>query len=135
MAERILKFRLKKANRFDIEVFSAALYDMRGSSGDPPAIKILMENGFDGSGHHSRLLTMEMIDASDKVIVMEESHRKQILDLFPGAENKIFLLKPFSPFYDRTNPDIKDCYGKSPYHLRLCFAEIHDAIEGLMKCI
>jgi len=135
MAERILKSRLKKKNRFDIEVSSAALQDMHGSAGDPPAVVILEENGYDGSGHYSRLLSEEMVDAADKVIVMEESHRKLIAEKFPGGEDKIFLLKSFSPFFDKTHPDIKDCYRKSPYHLRLCFAELFESIEGLVKCI
>ncbi len=135
MAERILKSRLKKKNRFDVEVSSAALYDMKESAGDPAAVKILEENGFDGSGHQSSLLLEEMIDGADKVIVMEESHRKHILEIFPVRENKIYLMKSFSPFFDNMNADIKDCHGKSSYHLRLCFAEIYDSIEGLMKCI
>lgn len=135
MAERILKSKLKKAKRPDIEVSSAALYDMKKSPGDPSAVKMLQENGFDGAGHESRLLSEDMIAAADKVIVMEESHRRHILEKFSGAENKLFLLKSFSPFFDRLNPDIKDCYGKSPYHVRLCFAEIYDSIEGLMTCI
>ena len=135
MAERILKSRLKQKNRFDVEVSSAALYDMNESAGDPPAVKILEENGFEGSGHHSRLLSEEMIDGADKVLVMEESHRKHILEIFPEREIKIFLMKSFSPFFDKMNSDIKDCHGKSPYHLRLCFAEIYDSIEGLLKCI
>jgi protein-tyrosine-phosphatase len=135
MAERILKSRLKKMMRTDVEVSSAALYDLHESAGDPPAVKLLEEKGFDGSGHQSRVLTQEMLNAADRVFVMEESHRKHILDLFPGVESKIFLLKSFSPFPDKVNADIKDCHGKSPYHLRLCFAELYDSIEGLIKCI
>jgi protein-tyrosine-phosphatase len=135
MAERILKSKLKQKNRFDVEVSSAALYDMQESAGDPPAVKILLENGFDASGHHSRLLSEEMIDGADMVLVMEESHRKHILEIFPGRENKIFLTKSFLPFFDKMNSDIKDCHRKSSYHLRLCFAEIYDSIEGLLKCI
>lgn len=135
MAERILKSKLRKAGRADIDVSSAALHDMKESPGDPAAVKILMENGFDGSGHRSRLLSGEMVAAADRVIVMEESHRRQILDMFPETENKMSLLKSFSPFFDRQNPDIKDCFGKSSYHLRLCFAEIYDSTEGMLKCI
>lgn len=109
---------------------------MHGAAGDPPAVEMLVKNGFDGSGHQSRLLTEAMIDEADKVIVMEQSHRASILEKYPGREGKIHLLKSFSPFAGpATDLDIKDAHKKSNYHLRVCFAEIYESIEGLLKCI
>ncbi len=127
---------LKRKNRGNIEVSSAGLLDMHGAAGDPPAVDMLVKNGFDGSDHRSRLLTETLIDEADKVIVMEQSHRTSIMEKFPGREGKIHLLKSFSPFASPTTDlDIRDAHKKSNYHLRVCFAEIYESIEGLMKCI
>jgi len=135
MAERILKKQLKSKKRTDVEVSSAGLYDMAGAPGDPPAVDLLIKNGFDAAGHRSRPLTEGMIDEADKVIVMEEAHLTTIRNLYPGKEGKVSLLKSYSPAYRGVNGDIKDCHKKSNYHYRLCFAEIHEAVEGLMRCI
>jgi protein-tyrosine-phosphatase len=135
MAERILKKKLRDKKRTDVVVSSAGLYDMGGAPGDPPAADLLARSGFDGSGHHSRLLTEAMIDEADKVVVMEESHRKALRELYPGKGGKVSLLKSYSPASQGSDVDIKDCHKKSNYHYRLCFAEIYESIEGLMRCI
>jgi protein-tyrosine-phosphatase len=136
IAERILMGKLKAKNVRNVSVSSAGLFDMNGSEADPVAVNLLLKSGFDSSGHISRLLTEDLLTEADKVIVMEESHRQDILDRFPGNEHKIQLLKSFSPFLDsRSDLSIRDCHNKSAYHYRLCFAEIYEAIEGLVKCI
>ena len=136
IAERILRGKLKARKREDVVVSSAGLYDMKNSEADPVALSMLLKNGFDASAHRSRLLTEDMLNEADKVIVMEEAQRQKVVEQFPGQEDKICLLKPFSPSFDRKSaPDIKDCHKRSVYHYRLCFAEIYEAIEGLIECI
>ena len=136
MAERILKKKLAENNCTNIEVSSAGVYNIEGVSGDPRAVKILTEKGFDGYGHKSKLLTDEMVADADKIIVMENAHKKMIIDKYPEAEGKIFLLKSFSEDDQESYKDIKDPYGLSDYFYRLCFAEIYMTLEGLVKkCI
>ncbi|HUH65564.1 MAG TPA: hypothetical protein VLZ07_03950, partial [Syntrophales bacterium] len=135
MAEWILKGRLKEAKKTGIEVSSAALIDMHGMPTDPLAVEILHEHGFNGVGHASKLLDAEMVEAADKIIVMEGLHKDMILSLHPEAEGKIHLLKSFSPEFSKEHGDIKDPYKLSIFHYRLCFSEIYLSIDGLMKCI
>jgi protein-tyrosine phosphatase len=135
MAERILIERLKKDKKTDIEVSSASVIDMQGMPADPTAVEILHGQGLDGAGHHSKLLTEDMVSQTDMVIVMEGIHKKIILDQYPEAEGKIHLLKSFSPDYSEEHGDIKDPYKLSIFQYRLCFSEIYIAIDGLMKCI
>ncbi len=135
MAERILIERLKKDKKTGIDVSSAAVADMNGIPADPAAVEMLHEHGLDGAGHHSRLLTEEMVSQADMIIVMEGIHKKIILDNYPEAEGKIQLLKSFSADYNEAYGDIKDPYKLSIFQYRLCFSEIYIAIEGLMKCI
>lgn len=136
MAERILKKKLKENNCTNIEVSSAGIYNIEGEPGDPKAVKILTENGFNGYGHKSKLLTDEMVADADKIIVMENTHKEMIIDKYPKAESKIFLLKSFSEDKYELYKDIKDPYGLSDYSYRLCFAEIYMTVEYLAKkCI
>ena len=140
MAERIFREKSAKSGRSDISVLSASLFDMKGAPADPRAADLLVEKGFDGYGHKSRLLTEEMAAETDMILVMEHQHRDMIIEKHPNAAGKIFLLKPF--YSSCTQPpdsnymhDISDPYKRSNYHYRLCFAEIYMAIEGLIKCI
>jgi protein-tyrosine-phosphatase len=136
MAERILRGMLKEKQVSGVEVSSAGLINMEGASGDPIAAEILLNKGFDGLSHQSRLLTESMLEQADKILVMEEAHRRSILEQYLVKESKIHLLKTLSPYFNsKSDGDINDCYRKSPYHYRLCFSEIYEAIEGLVKCI
>lgn len=136
MAERVFRRKLKENNRNDIEVSSAALYDMGRASADPRSVELLNKKGFDGYGHKSRPLTEDMIAEANKVIAMEGAHQEVIIDKYPDAEGKVYLLKSFSENYNGLDEDIKDPSGRSDYHYRLCFAEIYMAVEGLTKrCI
>jgi len=139
MAERMFRKMIEKSGRRDISVSSASLLDMKGASADPKAVDLLVEKGFDGRGHKSRLLTEELTAETDMILVMEQQHREMIVEKYPDAAEKIFLLKPFTtgctwPDSDHTN-DIGDPHKRSSYHYRLCFAEIYMSIEGLLKCI
>lgn len=139
MAERVFRRKLKESNCNDIndiKVSSAALYDLERAPSDPKAVEILNKKGLDGYGHKSRPLTEDMIAEADKIIVMEGEHKEMIIDKYPDAEGKVYLLKSFSGNYNGLDEDIKDPYGLSDYHYRLCFAEIYMAVEGLIKrCI
>jgi protein-tyrosine-phosphatase len=88
MAERILQGQLEKHAKYNIDVSSAALIDMKETVADPVAAELLIANGYDGSGHKSSLLTESKIDGADLILVMEGSQGKLILDQFPQAEGK-----------------------------------------------
>ena len=132
MAEVILK---EKRRKNTINVSSAGIIDMDGSPADSTACEILREHGFVIDEHSSRLLTEEMVSDADMIIVMENVHRKIIVDQYPESEYKIHLLKSFSHDYNEQHGDIKDPYKLSLFQYRLCFSEIYMAIDGLIKCI
>lgn len=135
MAERVLKGQLKKTNKKGVNVSSAGLIDMDGMPSDPIVAVILNDHGFDGSDHHSQLLTEEMVSLADMIIVMEDIHIKMIVNQYPDSERKIHLLKSFATDYNGQYGNIGDPYKMSMYHYRLCFSEIYLSIDGLLKCI
>lgn len=135
MAEAILKGKLRKAGRKDVEVSSAGLIPMNGIEVDKTAEHVLSEMGYPLYGHRPRLLTGEMIEESDWVFVMERSQEEKLKQTYPAWAPKIRLLKTCSREYDGKNGDISDPYRQSPFKYRQCFAEIYLSIEGVMKCI
>ena len=135
MAERILKGKLEKINRKDVDVSSAGLIDMDGMPADPISAGILNDHGFESANHQAQLLTEDMASRADRIIVMEDIHRKMMIEQYPQEENKILLLKSFSRDYNEAYRDIRDPYKLSMYHYSLCFSEIYLSIDGLLKCI
>jgi protein-tyrosine-phosphatase len=135
MAERILRGELKKHGKQHIHVSSASLVDMKGGPADPVAAKLLTASGYDNADHQSRLLTEEMVAQADLILVMEDNHRKLILEQYPPAESKVRLLKSYSRDYAEAGGDIGDPHRMSIYRYRLCFSEIYLSIQGLLKCM
>jgi protein-tyrosine phosphatase len=135
MAERIFGKQLRKRALQNVKAESAGLLDLEGADADPRAVSILREKSIYGSGHRSRLHSAEMIDRADRVLVMEEAQRQELLRRHPDAEGKVRLLKSFSPLGDEGNLDIQDPHGRESYRYRSCFAEIYFSVEGLFRCI
>ena len=135
MAERILKGMLAKMKRRDVIVASAGLMDMHGALGDPMAAKILAEHNFDGYGHISRPYSEALLSQANMIVVMEKAQEDLLTAEHPQHGEKLRLLKTFSREYDGVAGDIKDPYRLSPYHYRLCFAEIYTSVMGMLTCI
>lgn len=139
-AERMLKKALREKKRSDINVLSAAVYDMNGSPADPMAAQILMEMGFESDNHYSTFLTADIADDADMIIVMEQSQKDYIFEKYPDTQEKVFLLRSFSKdtshLHTTDTAEIKDPYNQSRYYYRLCFSEIYMAVKDLVKeCI
>ncbi len=139
MAENIFKKISAERGIGDISVMSASLINMNGALADHKAVEMLEENGINVSGHKSILLTKDMIAKADMIIVMTNQHKEKIIENYPDAIDKTFLLKPFSVscsgMYDTDFDDIKDPYKLSNYHYRICFSEIYLSVEGLIKLL
>lgn len=139
-AERMLKKALKEKKRSDIEVSSAAIYDMNGESADPMAGQILKEMGFEADDHYSKFLTEDIAAEADMILVMEQSQKDYIIGNYPDTQEKVFLLKSFSKgtshLHTTGTAEIEDPYNQSSYHYRLRFSEIYMAVQDLVKeCI
>src|SRR3990172_3011468 len=119
MAEVILKENLRNSGNTDISISSAGLMDMKGGRARDEAIEIIRNLGVDISHHRSRHLTDDMIKEADMIIVMEASHRDNILGRF-GNEKGI-------------ERDVADPYGASVFYYRTAFREISFYINGLLN--
>ena len=80
----------------DFIVESAGISAMDGFPPTDQTIRVMKEEGVDVSDHLSQRLTLEMIEASHKIFVMEKFHKDWILRYAPEAEPKVMLLTEFS---------------------------------------
>lgn len=102
-----------------IEVDSAGLGALVGSSMDPVALQLLAEDGVDGSMHRSRQLTPAMLRLADLVLGMEKNHVDAMIQLAPEARGKVYLLDKWLH-----GSDIPD-----PFHQqRVAFEHVHGMI-------
>ncbi|MBR5155119.1 MAG: threonylcarbamoyl-AMP synthase [Clostridia bacterium] len=116
MAEGIFNISHKNA-----VAISAGLF-VNQSSAEENAVKAAAELGTDIKNHIPRQLTPELIENSDIVLTMTDSHKKSLV----GFENVITI----SGFVGEEK-DVKDPYGGDMEVYRSCAREIKELIEKI----
>jgi len=66
-----------------------------GSSATYEANVVMREYGLSLEGHQSKLVSKELVDRADLILVMESKHKNKMLQNFGEAEGKIHLLSEF----------------------------------------
>jgi len=131
-AEGLLKKLVQKNRLDDIVTDSAGLLALPGNSASGMAQKVAEEYDVDLSGHIAKSIKEDIVDRSDLILAMEYSHAKELLDAFPEAEDKVFLIRRFSRFGSKDR-GIADPYGLNYDAYRFCFLDIQDGVSGLAE--
>ena len=97
MAEAYLISRLHERNLPDIKVYSAGTLNITGEPADPKAVAVGMDAGLDLRKHSSYGIDQLPVGYADIILTMEELHSDYVIDAFPVAKGKTFLLGEFSP--------------------------------------
>ncbi|MBI5722381.1 MAG: threonylcarbamoyl-AMP synthase [Planctomycetes bacterium] len=92
--------RQEDLGRLGVGVSSAGTGAFDGQSASPHAVGAAGRLGADISGHSSRFLTDELINAADLVFCMTQSHVEQTRQLAPAAAGKIIRLDPRADVLD-----------------------------------
>lgn len=130
IAEALAAARLPQIARGKFALSSAGTAAFDGMRAAANAVKVLAEIGIDLSAHRARLLTKEMVDEADLVVVMAEAHREEILDLAPGSAGKVILLGELDNA--RESPDISDPIGGDEEVYRKTRDEIGSLVARLI---
>ena len=134
MAEFLLKHMIQTTGAKGIRVGSAGVIAQTGEPAPENAIAVLEEHGIDLSPHRSKVLTQEMVDWADRIVVMEEYHRRLISRYFKNADGRIGLISEYAG--DRRVPrEIHDPYGELKNYYRKTFHEIRRCVAGLFARI
>ncbi len=135
MAEYLLRKML--SGRSEVEVHSAGTSVFLRSTASAETIHVLAKQGIDARAHFSQPLNNIVVNKSDLILVMTRAHRHLVLEHFPSAEKKIYLLKEFAEqtIGAEMELDISDPMGKSHSAYEECFATIKGALNNLFKLI
>lgn len=116
-----------------ILVWAAGTISSAWGGPTPEAIRVMDTYGIDISSYTSTLLSKDLIDQSDLILVMAERHKRKIIDMEPGASERVFLLKEFAGFEE--NLEIPDPIGQSYEVYRSVAREIKEALERALPKI
>lgn len=138
MAEGLLKKILKDLDKGYIEVRSAGIGAMDDLAPTDETIEVMRQEGIDLSGYRSKKLTDDLIKNSDLILVMEETHRVEVIRRMPEAGSKTHLLKKFG-LDDKANypegSSIPDPIGRPFKDYTQCFDLIKREIGRIAKIL
>ena len=132
MCEALMNRALQSGAHSNLSVSSAGLNATAGREVHPRALAAAREYGISLDSHRARLLTSEMVEAADLVLVMDFQNYVQLLSRYPSAKNKIAMLAASSGSKFR-NAEIKDPYYEGPEATSKCYAILATCIENLLQ--
>ena len=132
MAEWQLKALLWENPITGMQVGSAGLIALPGNSASFNAVRVARENSISLEEHKARLITAELIDNADLVLVMESHQGYELIADHPQASEKILLLRHFARYGSRER-GISDPYGRNLEAYRFCFEDIKECVESLYE--
>lgn len=116
-----------------LEVASAGLAAVDGEKASEHARAVMREAGIDLEMHASALLDEELVGEASLILVMSRQHREQLLQRFPAAAAKTFLLKEFAGIAG--NPDVADPYGGTIEEYRQIYEELRAGIKNIVQIL
>lgn len=106
MAERLLAIRLAERGCQEIEVSSAGTWAYPSNPASEGSESVFRDRGWDLSDHRATELTPELVRSVDLIVAMTSVHRREILQLAPGSDGKVVLLKELAEMHvDRVDGD------------------------------
>ena len=115
---------LNNNKRRDIEVMSAGTSAVYGLKPTRETVEVMKEEGIDVSEYFSKPLTKELIDKSDLIFVMSETHRNKIIDISASASDKVRII---------SENGIQDPIGSNMDVYRACVKDIKKSLHGIME--
>lgn len=90
MAEAMAKKMFKDSR--ELKIFSAGTHAPRGMRPPKEVIEVMKGEGIDISSYRAIPLNRKMIEEVDLILVMENEHKREIIQMVPCSERKVFLL-------------------------------------------
>lgn len=112
-----------------VSVASAGTAAAPGQPASPHSVTALSNVGIDLNEHRSQALSLDLLERSDLIIAMTESHRRLILDLAPDSEFKTRLLMSYAD--ESSDGDVADPFGGGGNTYEQCFKQMMAAIDNL----
>jgi protein-tyrosine-phosphatase len=130
MAEALLRHHLPPDTLW--RVASAGTCAVDGEEASAGAVEALAEEAIELRGHRSQRLSAERVREAQVIVALTRSHRDEILERFPEARQKVFLLLSFGA-PDADTRDVPDPIGGTMAVYRRCRDTIAGAMPGLAE--
>ena len=117
-----------------LTVCSAGFHAEAGRAADPTMTDVAATAGIDMLRWSSSTLTPPMIQDADAIFVMELAHRQRLLEGFPEAADKIFLMGMATADNARDG-EIADPYGQSIARYQAIFDQVTRAVDRIVELI
>lgn len=88
----------------DRQISSAGLGALVGHDMDPVARAVAAQHGLTCPAHRAQQLNAEQAVTADLLLVMDQPQRQQVMQHFPAASGKVFLLDHWSGGEDIADP-------------------------------
>ncbi len=130
MAEALLRDALASRGADQVMVSSAGTGAWNGAPVSEGAYLVGLEHGLDLSGHRAKLLTREVVKASDLILTMSGHHRARVAEL--GGEDKVHLLGEYAG-RDVGKSEISDPFGSDLASYRVTYDELQEMTNGVVS--
>jgi protein-tyrosine phosphatase len=131
VSEAMLRNNLDRRGIGHVKIASAGMHAIAGRNADPRAQIVAPEFGVSVDAHRAQLLTQQLVDSYDLVVVMDIQNAAEFLMCFPQASDKLFMLRQFSEQKRAAGRDIPDPYPGDEGYMRQCCGMLQECIEGL----
>ncbi len=133
MAEWLLKDMLNQHGIQNVLVESAGTMAPQNRLPTNYTLMVMVERGIDISSHRSKILTKQMIEKADLILVMEKAHQLFIEEFMPSVHGKVFLLKSYG--FTGCEEEVQDPIGRDLEFYRQCREELEIEIKRIFPDI
>lgn len=128
-------FRDLVRGRQDFILASAGTGAFSGQPASRNSVTLARERGLDLSQHRSRAVTIDLVESATHIFAMGRSHLMALLDEFPEAEEKAYLLTEFTAEDRLRGRDIADPFGGDLEDYREMMQHLDQCLPSLLAYI
>jgi protein-tyrosine phosphatase len=134
MAEFLMRKALGDVGREQVRIVSAGLHACAGRAAHPWAQEASTELGIPLTEHRAKPLTPQMIEGADCVFAMDFQNKAELLTLYPGFQEKFYMLSAYAegPWRYR---EIPDPYLGDLETTRFCARQLQTCICNLISSV
>jgi protein-tyrosine-phosphatase len=114
---------------------SAGLHAQSERPADPRGVVAAQSLGIDLHAHRAALLTKELVDAADVLLVMDFENEAECITSFPQAERKLWFLGAFDSLPARNRIEIPDPYTLDEMAVARCYQHVARCVGGLQAAL
>lgn len=126
MAEAILRGQLaERGLSAQWQIGSAGVWTRNGLPASSNARRVMQERGLDLESHSSQIVSAELLQSYNLILVMTNHHQESLQVEFPELRERIFLLTEMVG----SDGDVEDPFGSEIEHYRRTADELTDLLD------